>query len=527
MELEEIVRMNMSLLQDVVPIDVDVKDLLVVTKTGKSIISNVNLSFKAGQVIGIMGSSGSGKTTLLNSLCGRAAVNLDGKILFNNSDAEYYHRNRMTAYVQQNDFLMPYLTVRECLQYTAELRLGKSQKEKYRIVQDVILELGLKDCADTIIGDDWRKGISGGEKRRVSVAVQLLVNPSLIFLDEPTTGNLKLLNTGLDSFTANNLIKTLVDLAKRGRTVFISIHQPRSDIYQLFDSIVLLSKGRIIYSGPGGEQMIDYFDKLGHQVPLNANPADFFIDVVSVDTRDQVREKETNLTVDRLIQEWEKYEKTKNVEESSSLGVVVPSDAKHGKVEPVDDNQEHQFISSKKGVSVNYFQQTWVLFRRALTNLKRDNLAVWGNLFEVLLFGSLLGAIFYKLDEDLPGVLSRRSALYIVASMQTYLMLIFIIYKLSNDMKVYDRERADNMYGAIPYMIAQFFSTLPFNILFPLIYSSIMVTYFSLTKSISCWDYEQMILGYIFLASSSPTWLNSSLWCHFLIFVSAYSVIFL
>jgi ABC-type multidrug transport system ATPase subunit len=188
---EEIVRMNMSLLEDVLPINVAVKDLKVCTKAGKDIISNVNLSFKAGQVVGIMGSSGSGKTTLLNALSGRSLTDhMQGNILFNNSDSAFFHRNQMTAYVQQNDYLMPYLTVRECLQYTAELRLGSlSRKEKYRAAQDVILELGLKDCADTIIGDDWRKGISGGERRRVSVAVQLLVNPSLIFLDEPTTGN--------------------------------------------------------------------------------------------------------------------------------------------------------------------------------------------------------------------------------------------------------------------------------------------------------------------------------------------------
>jgi hypothetical protein len=220
--------------------------------------------------------------------------------------------------------------------------------------------------------------------------------------------------------------------------------------------------------------MISYFDQLGYHVPMNTNPADFFIDVVSVDTRDEAREKETNITVDGLIEEWQKVEKllpeTINAADDPSK-----LDITHGQVEPIDDYNAQQFLTSKRAVAVNYFTQTWVLYRRAITNLKRDNLAVWGNLFEVVLFGSLMGAIFYKLSEELPGVLSRRSALYIVASMQTYLMLIFIIYKLANDMKVYDRERADNMYGTIPYMISQFFSTLPFNIIFPLIYSSIMV----------------------------------------------------
>jgi ABC-type multidrug transport system ATPase subunit len=184
-------------------------------------------------------------------------------------------------------------------------------------------------------------------------------------------------NIGLDSFTANNLIKTLADLAKRGRTVFISIHQPRSDIYQLFDSIVLLSKGRLIYSGPGGNQMINYFDKLGYQVPMNTNPADFFIDVVSVDTRDEDREKQTNITVDALIEEWQKVEKLGVLPETvNPAGDPSKLEITHGQVEPVDDKHSHQFLTSKSGVNVDYFTQTWVLYRRAMTNLKRDNLAV-------------------------------------------------------------------------------------------------------------------------------------------------------
>ena len=193
-EVNQVLKMDMSFLEEIIPIDIQVSDLNVITskKDQTKIISNINISMRSGQVIGIMGSSGSGKTTLLNALSSRISNELiSGKILFNNTDPNYYHKNRMTAYVQQNDHLMPYLTVRECLQYTAELRLGYlTQKGKYRIVEDVILELGLKDCANTIIGDDWRKGISGGERRRVSVAIQLLVNPSLIFLDEPTTGKL-------------------------------------------------------------------------------------------------------------------------------------------------------------------------------------------------------------------------------------------------------------------------------------------------------------------------------------------------
>lgn len=155
------------------------------------ILSNISFDMAPGQVVAILGSSGSGKTTLLNALAQRAAKSLQsGSIKFNGLDPKVFESHM--AYVQQIDYLMPYLTVRETLRYSAELRLdsGLSRKEKHALVEEVILELGLKDCADTIIGDDWRKGISGGEKRRVSVGCQLLLNPSLIFMDEPTTGGI-------------------------------------------------------------------------------------------------------------------------------------------------------------------------------------------------------------------------------------------------------------------------------------------------------------------------------------------------
>jgi ABC-type multidrug transport system ATPase subunit len=111
-----------------------------------------------------------------------------------------------------------------------------TRKERNELVEKVILELGLKDAANTLIGDEFRRGCSGGEKRRTSIGVQLLANPSLIFLDEPTTGKMNcecFLKGGLDAYSALQLIRTLKDLAQSGRTVITTIHQPRSDMYDL------------------------------------------------------------------------------------------------------------------------------------------------------------------------------------------------------------------------------------------------------------------------------------------------------
>ncbi|KAJ2994375.1 hypothetical protein HDV02_001649 [Globomyces sp. JEL0801] len=232
-------------------------------------------------------------------MAGRAKNSImTGDILFDGINPKQFHSNGNCGYVQQFDYLMPHLTVRETLMYTAELRLPSTMSiiEKRQSVESVILELGLKECADTVIGDSWVKGISGGEKRRVSVGCQLLLNPSILFLDEPTTG--------LDAYSSHNLIETLKSLADRGRTIFITIHQPRSDIFNIFDSVILLAKGNMVYAGPAGTTIMNYFENLGFACPLNINPADYIIDITSVDGRTEEDKSFTETRVSKLIQDW-------------------------------------------------------------------------------------------------------------------------------------------------------------------------------------------------------------------------------
>lgn len=167
--------------------------------------------------------------------------------------------------------------------YAAELRLPSttSYEDRVRLVEEVILELGLKECADTIVGDGQRhKGCSGGERRRVSLGIQMLANPSVLWLDEVTTG--------LDATSALQLVTTLKQLARRGRTIVTTIHQPRSDIFFLFDHITILTKGRCTYSGPTSECLPWFDDLIPKGLKEHVNPADylskhpFFLDLLSI-----------------------------------------------------------------------------------------------------------------------------------------------------------------------------------------------------------------------------------------------------
>ena len=184
----------------------------------------------------------------------------------------------MLSIVGQSDFHLPCLTVEETLMFHANLRLPNTfnQDEKSSRVSKVIRMLGLSDCESIWVGNDELKGISGGEKRRLSVAVQLLLDPAICLLDEPTTG--------LDAFTARHVTETLRSLSRTGRTVILSIHQPRYDVFALLDDVILLSRGQLVWSGSSSD-MMKHLNALGHACPPLVNPADFILDISSIDVR--------------------------------------------------------------------------------------------------------------------------------------------------------------------------------------------------------------------------------------------------
>lgn len=156
--------------------------------------------------------------------------------------------------------------------------------------------MGLKECADNLIGSELIKGISGGEKRRVTIAIQILTDPRVLLLDEPTSG--------LDAFTAMSIIEVLQGLASEGRTLIMTIHQSRSDLFNHFSQVLLLARGGYpVYAGQG-QQMLAHFAALGHECPKTTNPADFVLDLITVDLQQEDREAITRERVHRLISSW-------------------------------------------------------------------------------------------------------------------------------------------------------------------------------------------------------------------------------
>jgi ABC-type multidrug transport system ATPase subunit len=334
----------------------------------KRILHSVSASMPAGTLTAIIGGSGSGKTTMLNTMAERMSsgrITVEGSAKFNGLEGIKGIRN---AYVMQQDVLLPTLTVRETLRFSADLRLPPPTTEEQRrqIVEEVILELGLKECADTRIGNHQHKGCSGGEKRRTSIGVQLLSNPSVLFLDEPTTG--------LDATSAFQLIRTLKGLAKKGRTIITTIHQPRSEIWNLIDRLVILTRGSPVYSG-AAEKCIPWFQKNGMELPPFVNPAEFLIDIAAIDNRSPELEAISVDRVEKLKLGWS--------EESDRLHNSYP---KKETILPQPAAKDHLELSRRH---TPFIRQTRVLTARTFLTTYRDSLGMFGSLAEAVLVSLL------------------------------------------------------------------------------------------------------------------------------------------
>lgn len=241
----------------------------------RTILDGITGMVSPGEILAVLGPSGSGKSTLLNAVAGRLhGRGLTGTVLANGQKLTKTVLKR-TGFVAQDDVLYPHLTVRETLVFCALLRLPNSlsKSDKIAVAESVISELGLSKCENTIIGNGFVRGVSGGERKRVSIGHEMLVNPSLLVLDEPSSG--------LDATAAYRLVATLGALARRkGKTVVMSVHQPSSRVYQMFDSVLVLSEGRCVYFGKGSEAM-GYFDSVGFRPCFPVNPADFILDLAN------------------------------------------------------------------------------------------------------------------------------------------------------------------------------------------------------------------------------------------------------
>uniref|UniRef100_A0A8C9V5T1 ATP binding cassette subfamily G member 2 (JR blood group) n=1 Tax=Scleropages formosus TaxID=113540 RepID=A0A8C9V5T1_SCLFO len=362
----------------------------------------------------ILGPTGGGKSSFLDVLAARKDPSgLSGEVLINGAPQPPNFKC-LSGYVVQDDVVMGTLTVRENLRFSAALRLPSSvsQKEKDARVSNFIKELGLTKVADSKVGTQMIRGISGGERKRTAIGMELIMEPSVLFLDEPTTG--------LDASTAHSVLLLLKRMASQGRTIILSIHQPRYSIYRLFDTLTLLVSGKQVYHGPA-QSALDYFANIGYACEAHNNPADFFLDVINGDStafslakiqnseepdfEEQSRSRKS--IEERLVEEYRKctqYQETKTVLENIMQG--------------------RDYTKKPKSRTITYnssffLQLHWVLkrtFRNLMLNPQTSIAQVAVSTFLAL----VVGAIFFKVKDDQSGIQNRMGALFFITTNQCF-----------------------------------------------------------------------------------------------------------
>ncbi|XP_042469776.1 ABC transporter G family member 11-like [Zingiber officinale] len=438
------------------------KDLtvMVMLKGGEThrVLEGLTGYAEPGTLTALMGPSGSGKSTMLDALAGRLAANafLAGAILLNGRKAKLSFGT--AAYVTQDDTLIGTLTVRETIWYSARLRLPDNlpRQEKRALVDSTIIEMGLQDCADTVVGNWHLRGISGGEKRRVSIALEILMRPRLLFLDEtPTCGC---------SASAFFVTETLRGLSRDGRTVIASIHQPSSEVFELFDSLYLLSGGKTVYFGKPYEAY-EFFAQAGFPCPSLRNPSDHFLRCINSDF-DKVKATLKGSMKLRFQRSDDPLEKTTTTEATRRLiEFYGRSQYYYAARQQVNEIARIKgTVLDSGGSQASFLMQSLVLTKRSFLNMSRDFGYYWLRLLIYILVTICIGTIYFNVGTGYTAILARGACASFVFGFVTF-MSIGGFPSFVEDMKVFQRERLNGHYGVVAFVIGNTLSAAPFLIM--------------------------------------------------------------
>ncbi|KAI8016014.1 ABC transporter G family member 22 [Camellia lanceoleosa] len=444
----------------------------------KSVVDGVTGSVSPGEVLALMGPSGGGKTTLLNLLSGRVKLN-SGTITYNQQPYNKSLKQRI-GFVLQDDIVFPHLTVKEALTYRPLLCLPNTstQEQQKDRATHVITELGLERCEDTIIGGPFVKGISGSERKRLCIGNEILINPSLLFLDEPTSS--------LDSTTALRIVQVLHSIAEAGKTVVTTIHQPSSRLFNKFDKLILLGKGSSLYSGKASEAMV-YFSSIGCSPLIAMNPAEFLIDLANGNMKDKSVPSELE---DKLLAGNQKVE------------------ARDGRPSPVDV-QVHEYLlrayearvtnmeETKKllkptlMVKVETEMQGWsiprewgstwceqfsILCRRGLKERRHEYLSTV-RVTQVISTAIIVGLLWWHSDASTPKRLQdQKGLLFFISVFWAFFPILTAIFTFPQERAMLVKESAVDMYRLSAYMIARNISDLPLDLVLPTLF--LLMVYF-------------------------------------------------
>ncbi|XP_062148158.1 ABC transporter G family member 5-like [Alnus glutinosa] len=423
----------------------------------RHVLKGVNCRAKPWEILAIVGQSGAGKSSLLEILAGKLTPQ-SGSIFVNQKPVDKAQFKKTSGYVTQKDTLFPLLTVEETLMFSAKLRLRLPPAELTSRVKSLIQELGLTRVAGARVGDDRVRGISGGEKRRVSIGVDVIHDPKVLILDEPTSG--------LDSTSALQIIDLLKTMAEtRGRTIILSIHQPGFRIVKLFNTILLLANGCVLHHGTVDQLGVN-LRLMGLELPLYFNIVEFAIE--SIDTIQQNR-KFHQETLPQL-QSTPQQKKGDGQGESRNGKFTLQQLFQQSKVVDEETINVGMDLSFPLKFANSRLRETMILTHRFSKNIFRTKELFACRTIQMLISGLVLGSIFYNLKDDLVGAQERVGLfafiLTFLLSCTTEALPIFL-----QEREILMKETSCGSYRVSSYAVANGLVYLPFLLILAILFT--------------------------------------------------------
>ncbi|XP_054927136.2 ATP-binding cassette sub-family G member 1-like isoform X2 [Dermacentor andersoni] len=435
-------------------------------KEKKTLVRNMYGKALPGTMTAIMGPSGAGKTTLMNVLSGHYHKGYEGEVQVNGwiRDTELF--NRQSCYVMQDDCLLPELTVQESLDMSIRLRMPSLQPDKRaHLVNDALFRWGLEDCQNTRAGH-----LSGGQRKRLSIAQEVVSNPPVIFLDEPTSG--------LDSSSALRCVSVMKSLASAGHTIICSIHNPSAKLFYYFDMLYMISNGSCIYNG-SVEALLPFLQSQGLNCPTHHNPADYITEIASGEHGDV----QTQLSVHFMPQGVDAG--SGNVVHSSEHSVTRYGGRIMTKRELEDARAQHR-------EAVSYIVQFTVLLRRCFLCIVRNTVATHLRYAAYLAFAAMLITLFYGIGDEAARAINNLSLIILMLSMLLFQSTMPTAMIFPTELSVLLRENRNCWYKPGMYYLARVLTEVPFLLLGPS--AMVVIVYWATSQPAELWRLASVVL---------------------------------